>query len=99
MPNSGEGLKRLDYRLNKWDPFLREYVTNLRRKKPVVCLGDFNVAHLDLDIYNHEVSFYRIQHESCNKIPLINSFTTRLTLLLMIPLQSCTRYCKQHILT
>lgn len=54
VPNSGEGLKRLDYRLNEWDPFLRQYLKDLHNKKPVILAGDLNVAHLDLDIYNHE---------------------------------------------
>lgn len=54
VPNSGEGLKRLDYRLNEWDPFLRRYLKDLHANKPVILAGDLNVAHLDLDIYNHE---------------------------------------------
>lgn len=54
VPNSGEGLKRLDYRLTEWDPFLRQYLKDLHAKKPVILAGDLNVAHLDLDIYNHE---------------------------------------------
>jgi exodeoxyribonuclease III len=54
VPNSGENLKRLDYRLNIWDPFLRNYLNELRNKKPVIFNGDLNVAHLDLDIYNYD---------------------------------------------
>ena len=43
-PNSGEGLKRLDYR-EKWDEEFRRYVLSLREKKPVIICGDLNVAH------------------------------------------------------
>lgn len=49
VPNSGEGLKRLDYR-ETWDKDFREYVTTLQRRKPVIVCGDFNVAHQPIDI-------------------------------------------------
>jgi exodeoxyribonuclease III len=49
VPNSGEGLKRLDYR-ETWDDAFREYVTTLQRRKPVIVCGDFNVAHQAIDI-------------------------------------------------
>jgi exodeoxyribonuclease III len=48
-PNSGEGLKRLDYR-QKWDEDFRKYVTGLNRRKPVIICGDLNVAHQPIDI-------------------------------------------------
>ena len=99
-PNSGEGLKRLDYRarlpsrsshprmnpqrslpamytrrrparprcglactpthrlprvvaqINTWEPALRESLRALDARKPVMLVGDLNVAHLDADIYN-----------------------------------------------
>lgn len=49
VPNSGEGLKRLDYR-EKWDNDFRSYLVALKEKKPVVVCGDFNVAHQPIDI-------------------------------------------------
>jgi len=49
VPNSGEGLKRLDYR-ETWDDAFREYVVTLQRRKPVIVCGDFNVAHQAIDI-------------------------------------------------
>ena len=49
VPNSGSGLKRLDYR-EKWDADLRNYLTGLDKKKPVIFCGDLNVAHRDIDI-------------------------------------------------
>lgn len=49
VPNSGEGLKRLDYR-EKWDEDFRKYVISLQEKKPVIICGDLNVAHQPIDI-------------------------------------------------
>ena len=49
-PNSGEELKRLDYR-QQWDVAFREYVSSLARQgRPVVICGDLNVAHRDIDL-------------------------------------------------
>lgn len=48
-PNSGQGLKRLDYRA-KWDEEFRNYVVSLKEKKPVIICGDLNVAHQPIDI-------------------------------------------------
>jgi exodeoxyribonuclease-3 len=48
-PNSGEGLKRLDYR-KTWDEAFCEYVSWLNKRKPVIICGDLNVAHQPIDI-------------------------------------------------
>lgn len=48
-PNSGDGLKRLDYRL-EWDKAFREYILSL--EKPVLVCGDLNVANEEIDIKN-----------------------------------------------
>jgi len=48
-PNSGEGLKRLEYRAT-WDEAFRKYVAGLNRRKPVIICGDLNVAHQPIDI-------------------------------------------------
>lgn len=52
VPNSGEGLKRLDYRVNEWDKVLQKYLKKLRGEKNVIVTGDFNCAHEDIDIYD-----------------------------------------------
>jgi len=49
VPNSGEGLKRLDYR-EKWDADFKAYVAALNKQKPVIICGDLNVAHQSIDI-------------------------------------------------
>jgi len=51
VPFSGEEFKRLPYRINEWDPALRKYLSDLKTKKPVICCGDFNVAHQSLDMW------------------------------------------------
>jgi exodeoxyribonuclease-3 len=50
-PNSQDGLKRLDYRM-QWETDLREYLMQLDAKKPVVYCGDLNVAHKEIDLKN-----------------------------------------------
>ena len=50
VPNSQDGLRRLDYRM-KWEDF-RNYLMELRKKKPVIACGDFNVAHQEIDLKN-----------------------------------------------
>jgi exodeoxyribonuclease-3 len=50
-PNSGEGLRRLDYRL-EWEDARRAYLQTLDAKKPVVLCGDLNVAHTEIDLKN-----------------------------------------------
>lgn len=50
-PNSQDGLRRLDYRM-EWDDAFREYLLKLGEKKAVVVCGDMNVAHEAIDIKN-----------------------------------------------
>lgn len=51
VPNSQDGLKRLDYRM-QWEEDFRAYVSALDRRKPVILCGDLNVAHEEIDIKN-----------------------------------------------
>ncbi|MDY6009308.1 MAG: exodeoxyribonuclease III, partial [Bacilli bacterium] len=51
VPNSGEDLKRLDFRMEFEDKLLA-YLSALDDKKPVVYCGDLNVAHNDIDLKN-----------------------------------------------
>ena len=51
VPNSQDGLKRLDYRMTWEDDFL-SYLKKLEEKKPVVVCGDLNVAHQEIDLKN-----------------------------------------------
>ena len=62
VPNSGNDLRRLDYR-QTWDQDFFDYLKGLEKVKPVVACGDFNVAHKEIDLarpkpnYNKSAGF------------------------------------------
>ena len=49
VPNSQDGLRRLDYRM-RWEDDFREYLAGLAARKGVVVCGDMNVAHNEIDL-------------------------------------------------
>ena len=51
VPNSQDGLKRLDYRVH-WEEDFRNYLKGLAEKKSVIVCGDMNVAHQEIDLKN-----------------------------------------------
>ena len=51
VPNSQDGLRRLDYRM-RWEDDFRAYVSGLASSKGVVICGDMNVAHEEIDLKN-----------------------------------------------
>ncbi len=53
VPNSGEELKRLPFRL-EYERRLRSYLSALQKKKPLIYTGDMNVAHQEIDLKNPE---------------------------------------------
>ena len=52
VPNAGEGLKRLEYRLSGWDISFSEHLAKLSRQKQVILAGDLNCAPQPIDIHN-----------------------------------------------
>lgn len=56
VPNSGAGLRRLEYR-KQYDADLLDYLKGLEQKKPVVFCGDLNVAHQPIDIKNDKANY------------------------------------------
>ena len=50
-PKSQSELKRLSYRMD-WERDFLAYLLSLQEKKPVICCGDFNVAHKEIDLKN-----------------------------------------------
>jgi exodeoxyribonuclease-3 len=80
--NSGEGLKRLEYRINNWDKAFRKYVKNLMKNKKVIIGGDLNVAREEIDLKNPKSNLKtagftieeRNSFEKLLKIGLIDSF-------------------------
>lgn len=49
FPNSQRGLERLDFKIS-FDREFMNYAQKLRKRKPVIICGDFNVAHKEIDI-------------------------------------------------
>ncbi|MBD80015.1 MAG: exodeoxyribonuclease III [Crocinitomicaceae bacterium] len=66
VPNSGNGLVRLDYRIT-WDTALLKHLKKLEEKKPVIICGDFNVCHREIDIarpkanYNKSAGYMQVE--------------------------------------
>jgi exodeoxyribonuclease-3 len=76
-PNSGEELKRLDFRMGFEDDLLA-YMKELDQKKPVVLTGDLNVAHEEIDIKNpqaniHNAGFTKEERDKFSRL-LSNGF-------------------------
>ena len=72
VPNSGEELKRLDFRM-QFEKDLREYLTLLKNKKPVIVTGDLNVAHNEIDLQNpstnhHSAGFTDEERRASSKL-------------------------------
>ena len=55
-PNSKRELERLEYRCI-WESDFRNYLEELKKKKPVILCGDLNVAHKDLDVKNAKANY------------------------------------------
>eukprot|EP00929_Paragymnodinium_shiwhaense_P104841 TRINITY_DN6959_c0_g1_i2.p1 TRINITY_DN6959_c0_g1~~TRINITY_DN6959_c0_g1_i2.p1 ORF type:complete len:405 (+),score=82.33 TRINITY_DN6959_c0_g1_i2:103-1215(+) len=54
VPNAGDGLKRLDFRLNSWEPKIAKHLASRQQKKPTIYCGDMNVCHMEIDLWgNH----------------------------------------------
>lgn len=51
VPNAGENLKRLPYRM-QFEEDIRSYMMKLDKIKPVIYCGDLNVAHEEIDLKN-----------------------------------------------
>ena len=51
VPNAQDGLKRIDYRM-EFEDDMREYLSALDKKKPVIYCGDLNVARTEIDLKN-----------------------------------------------
>ena len=72
-PNSGNGLKRIDYR-QQWDADFLAYLKQLEEHKPVVVCGDLNVAHKDIDLarpkpnYNKSAGYTQAEIDGLDNI-------------------------------
>lgn len=54
-PNSQDGLRRIDYRM-QWEDDFRAYLNGLDSLKPVIVCGDMNVAHSEIDLKNPDTN-------------------------------------------
>jgi len=82
VPNSGSGMKRLDYRAT-WDEAFAKYLKKLRKKKPVIVTGDLNVAHQPIDLarpkpnYNKTSGYTQVEIDGMGgllDVGLVDSF-------------------------
>jgi exodeoxyribonuclease-3 len=51
VPNAGDELKRLSFRM-EFEIDMLKYLLDLKAKKPVIYAGDLNVAHNEIDLKN-----------------------------------------------
>ncbi|MBR5042270.1 MAG: exodeoxyribonuclease III [Bacteroidales bacterium] len=56
-PNSQDGLRRLDYRM-QWEDAFRTYLLSLKERKGVIVCGDMNVAHEEIDLKNPDTNHF-----------------------------------------
>ncbi len=82
VPNSGNGLKRLDYR-SEWDKEFANYLHEMQNKKPIIVTGDFNVAHSEIDLarpkanYNKTSGYTQVEIDGLDgllEIGLVDAF-------------------------
>jgi exodeoxyribonuclease III len=55
VPNAGQKLERLSYRVHEWDKDFLQFIHDKRTDRsglPVIWLGDLNVAHTNLEVWN-----------------------------------------------
>ncbi|MCL4110075.1 UNVERIFIED_CONTAM: hypothetical protein GTU68_057305 [Idotea baltica] len=84
VPNSGSGMKRLEYRAT-WDKAFASFLSEQRKKKPVIVTGDFNVAHQAIDLanpksnYNKTSGYTQVEIDGMtglHEVGLIDSYRT-----------------------
>ena len=73
-PNSGNDLRRLDYR-QEWDADFLEYIQKLEKNKPVLVCGDLNVAHKDIDLARPKPNYNKSAGYMQQEIDGINNYT------------------------
>ncbi|MEJ6754476.1 MAG: exodeoxyribonuclease III [Flavobacteriales bacterium] len=71
VPNSGNGLAKLDYR-SKWDEAFLNYLN--KKSKPVFLCGDLNVAHQPIDLKNPKSNYNKTAGYSQLEIDGMNNF-------------------------
>jgi len=75
VPNSGDGLKRIDERCNEWESKLREHLAALDKKKPVIYTGDLNVACSAIELANPKNNYNKSAGYTQREIDVISRRT------------------------
>jgi exodeoxyribonuclease-3 len=90
VPNSKEGLARIDYRIQFEADFLA-YLKRIDQHKPVILCGDLNVAHKEIDLKNPKANEqnagYSIQERTCFQELLDGGFVDTFRLLYPMKVQ------------
>lgn len=73
VPNSGEAMVRLDYR-EQWDKAMLKYLKGLEKKKPVVFMGDLNVAHQPIDLARPKENYNKTSGYTQREIDGISNY-------------------------
>jgi len=73
VPNSGEAMVRLDYR-EQWDKAMLIYLKGLEKKKPVILMGDLNVAHQPIDLARPKENFNKTSGYTQREIDGITNY-------------------------
>lgn len=75
VPNSGNDLRRLDYR-QTWDKAFFDYLKGLEKEKPVIICGDFNVAHKAIDLARPKPNYNKSAGYMQEEIDGMDRFTS-----------------------
>ena len=73
VPNSGSGLKRLEYR-ERWDRDLLKFIKKKELEKPVFLCGDLNVAHQPIDLKNPKSNYNKTPGYTQKEIDGMSNF-------------------------
>lgn len=75
VPNSGNDLRRLDYR-QTWDQTFFDYLKQLEQTKPLIICGDFNVAHKAIDLARPKANYNKSAGFTQQEIDGMDRFTS-----------------------
>lgn len=75
VPNSGNDLRRLNYR-QKWDADFLTFLKGLENKKPVIVCGDFNVAHKSIDLARPKPNYNKSAGHMQEEIDGMDAYTS-----------------------
>jgi len=73
IPNSGSELARLPYR-KEWDADMLQHLQALEKKKPIVFMGDMNVAHQPIDLANPKSNYNKSAGYTQDEIDGMNNY-------------------------